>query len=223
MIIVHHLEKSRSHRALWTLEELGLDYEVKLYRRDPETSLAPETLKTVHPLGKAPIVEVDGVVYAETAAIIETLIDRHGNGKLRPAPGSPAFDAYRFWLHYSEGSAMPPLLLALVLNKMETAKMPFFAKPIAKKIAGGVRDAFVGPQLALHFQFIEDALETDPWFTGADFSAADIMMSFPLQGFLSRAGKPADYPNIAAFCERIKARPAYKAAEERGGRLEALS
>ena len=215
MITVHHLENSRSQRILWLLEELGADYDVKRYERDKQTSLAPPELKQVHPLGKSPVVEDDGKIIAETGAMIDYLIDQHGNGRLRPAPGTAEYDRYRYWLHYAEGSAFPPLLLKLILSRMASAKMPFFAKPVAKKIVQGALDGFVDPQLKLHFDYIESELGKSEWFAGDAFSGADIIMSFPLEAFVSRSGRAPR--NIKGFLSRIHARPAYQTALQRGG------
>ena len=216
MITVHHLENSRSQRVLWLLEELGADYEVKRYERDKKTVLAPPALKQVHPLGKSPVVDDDGLVVAETGAIVEYLIDKFGSGGFRPAPGTHDFLQYRYWLHYAEGSAFPPLLLKLVTNRIATAPMPFFAKPIAKKIAQGLNDAFVDRQVELHFDFIDSELAKTVWFAGDDFTGADIMMSYPLEAFSVR-GDLSQKPNIAAFLKRAQERPAYQRALERGG------
>ena len=133
-LIVHHLNNSRSQRILWLLEELGLPYEIVKYQRDPQTMLAPPELRRVHPLGKSPVVTVDGLTLAESGAIIETLVERYGDVRLAPPPGSPEAVRYRYWLHYAEGSAMPPLLLKLIFDRIGSAKMPFFAKPVAKGI-----------------------------------------------------------------------------------------
>ena len=216
MLVVHHLENSRSQRVLWLLEELGLDYEVKRYDRDKTTNLAPKELKAVHPLGKSPVLEDGGAIIAETGAMIDYLLDRHGNGALRPAAGGADYERYRYWLHYAEGSAFPPLLLKLILTRMATAPMPFFAKPIAKSITKAAADRFVDPQLALHFNYIESELGRSTWFAGAEFSGADVIMSFPLEAYASR-GDISNMPNISNFLERIHARPAYKRALERGG------
>lgn len=217
MIIVHHLENSRSQRVLWLLEELGVDYEVKRYERDKVTNLAPPELKKIHPLGKSPIIEDDGKIIAETGAMIDYILDHYGEGRLRPANDTDEFERYRYWLHYSEGSAFPPLLLKLIVTRMASAKMPFFAKPIAKKIAQGALDGFIDPQLKLHFYYIEAELGKSEWFAGPEFSGADIIMSFPLEASVSRGAVGKAAPNIAAFLERIHARPAYQRALERGG------
>ena len=208
MIRVHHLNASRSHRILWLLEELGQPYEIVQYQRDPKTMLAPNSLRAVHPLGKSPVVEEDGRVLAESGAIIELMIERHGAGKLAPERGTPAWERFVYWLHYAEGSAMPPLLLKLVLQKMGPLGWP--ARGYVKK------------QLALHVGYMESALASDDWFAGATFSGADIAMSFPIEAALARTGGATPTPKLLPFLERIHARPAYQRAVERGGKLEVL-
>jgi glutathione S-transferase len=218
MIIVHHLNNSRSQRILWLLEELGLDYEIKKYQRDAKTMLAPPELRAVHPLGKSPVIQDGDTIVAESGAIIEYLVERYGNGRLQPAPGTPERLRYTYFLHYAEGSAMPPLLLKLVFDRVENAPAPFFVRPIARAIASKVKDGFVLPQLRQHLAFLEGELEHRDWFAGDAFSAADIQLSFPLEAAASRAGLDAKYPKLNAFLERIHARPAYQRALERGGK-----
>src|SRR5690349_9782118 len=179
MVTVHHLENSRSQRILWLLEELGVPYEVKLYKRNPETMLAPPELKAVHPLGKSPVITDAGLTVAESGAIVDYLASKYGSGKLVPPADSPERMRYTYWLHYAEGSAMPPLLLKLVFNRLESAPMPFFIRPIAKAIAGRAQSGFIDPQVKLHLDYIESELDKSTWFAGEQFSAADIQMSFP--------------------------------------------
>ena len=217
MIVVHHLENSRSQRVLWLLEELGLAYELKHYKRDPKTMLAPPELKAIHPLGKSPVVTDDGVTLAESGAIIEALLDKYGEGRLRPAAGTPEYQRFRYWLHYAEGSAMPPLLLKLVFDRMERGPAPFFMKPILKGIASKVKSAFITPQIDTHTAFVNGELGKSTWFAGDDFSAADIQMSFPMEAVVSRGDVGERIPNIKKFVDTIHARPAYKKALERGG------
>lgn len=216
-IVVHHLNNSRSQRVLWLLEELGLDYEVKRYERDPETMRAPAELRKIHPLGKAPIVTDGDLVLAETGAIVEYLVDTYGDGRLAPARGTPERLRYTYWLHYAEGSAMSPLLLKLIFGRMESAPAPFFVRPIAKAIARKAQASVVDPQLELHLDYLEGELAKSPWFVGEDFTAADIMMSFPLEGAAARGGLDESRPKLMDFLARIHDRPAYKAALERGG------
>ena len=217
MLVVHHLDNSRSQRVLWLLEELGTPYEIVFYRRDPKTMLAPPALRAVHPLGKSPVVTDGDLTLVESGAIVEYLADRYGGGRLAPAVGTPARLRYARWLHYAEGSLMPPLLLKLVFHRVETEKMPFFAKPIAKAIAGKVRQAFIDPQLRLHLDYLEGELEHAEWFAGDAFSGADIQMSFPIEAAAARGGLGANRPRLTAWLERIHARAAYRRALERGG------
>lgn len=217
MITVHHLENSRSQRVLWLLEELELPYEIELYKRDAKTSLAPASLLQVHPLGKSPVITDGEVTVAESGAIIEYLVERHGGGKLKPAAGSDEALRYTYWLHFAEGSAMPMLVMTLVFDKVSNAPMPFFVKPIARAISGKVMSGFVAPNVERQLDFMEDELKRSTWFAGKDFSAADIQMSFPLEAAAQRAGLDAQRPKLAAFLKRIHARPAYRAALKRGG------
>ncbi len=222
MLVVHHLNNSRSQRVLWLLEELGVAYEVKRYERDRTTMLAPPALRSVHPLGKSPVITDDGVTLAESGAIVEYLTDRYGAGRLVPAAGTPERLRYTYWLHYAEGSAMPPLLLKLVFSRIETAPMPFVVRPIARAIARRARTSFIEPQIALHLDFMERALDEHVWFAGSDFTAADIQMSFPLEAAAARGGLDSSRPRLKAFLDRIHARPAYQRALERGGPYELL-
>lgn len=202
MIIVHHLENSRSQRVLWLLEELGLPYRVEHYARDPKTMLAPPSLRAVHPLGKSPVIEDDGRVVTETGAIVEYLVEK-ADGRL----GAPAHRddvlRYRHFLHYAEGSMMPPLLVKLVLGRV-----PLF---------GGAAQKRIQPMIDVHLDFVEHELASRPWFAGNDFTAADVMMSFPLEAARSRAGLDKRRPATLNWLEQIHARPAYQAALGRGG------
>ncbi len=222
-LTVHHLENSRSQRVLWLLEELDLPYKVKHYARDKKSLLAPPELAAVHPLGKSPVVSDGDVVIAETGAIVEYLLERADDSALRPAPGTPERLRYTYWLHFAEGSAMPQLLLALVFSKVRTTPMPFFARPIARGIADRVMNTFVKPNIESQLAFMEAELQARTWFAGNQFSAADIMMSFPVEGAASRDGLAARYPKLEAFLSRIHARPAYRRALERGGPYRLLS
>lgn len=217
MITVHHLNNSRSQRVLWLLEELSLPYEVQRHERDPKTQLAPPALKAVHPLGKSPVI-VDGAnTVAESGAIVEYLVDTHGHGRLKPAAGTPEHLRYTYWLHYAEGSAMPPLLLKLVFDEVEKAPMPFFIRPIAKAISAKVNQAFIGPQITTHLDYMESELKSRPWFAGPEFSAADIQLSFPLEAAAARGVVGRGRPALLDFVARIHARPAYQRALQRGG------
>jgi glutathione S-transferase len=202
MIIVHHLQNSRSQRVLWLLEELELPYEVRRYERDPKTMLAPPELKRVHPLGKAPVIEDEGRVIAETGAIVEYLVEKAG-GRLGPPAKREDVLRYRHFLHYAEGSMMPPLLALLVVNRLG-----LLGKPARAPIQG---------MLDTHLDWLETELAGRAWFAGDDFTAADVMMSFPLEASRARAGLDESRPNLIDWLERIHARPAYSAALARGG------
>lgn len=217
MLTLHHLENSRSQRVLWLLEELQLPYEIKRYARDPNTMLAPVELRKVHPLGKSPVITDGELTLAESGAILEYLVERYGEGRLAPAANTADQLRYRYWMHYAEGSAMPPLLLRLVFNRISNGPMPFFIRPVARAIAKGANQAFIGPQLKLHLDYMESELDKGQWFAGKDFSVADIQMSFPLEAAQSRGGLDERYPKLTAFLQRIRERPAYQRAIEKGG------
>jgi glutathione S-transferase len=217
MLIVHHLNNSRSQRVLWLLEELGVPYEIQKYERDAKTMLAPPSLMKVHPLGKSPVITDGDVTVAETGAIVEYLLERYGNGRLVPAAGTPEKRRWTYWLHFAEGSAMPPLLLKLIFERIKVTPMPFFVKPIARGIAAKVLGTMVEPNLKRQLDFMEGELGRSEWFAGPEFSAADIQMSFPVEAAAQRAGLDASRPKLMAFLKRIHARPAYKKALERGG------
>lgn len=220
MLTVHHLNNSRSQRILWLLEELGLNYEVIRYERDKKTMLAPPELKKIHPLGKSPVLTDNDHILAESGAIIEYLIDEYGNGRLRPGSKEEKIK-YNYWLHFAEGTAMSPLLLTLIFNRVESAPMPFFAKPIAKEISKNVKEGFINPNLKTQFDYMENELGKSAWFAGSEFSAADIQMSFPIEAAKGR-GVLQGRPNLEAFLKRIHDRPAYKRALERGGEYTIL-
>ena len=205
MIRVHHLNASRSHRILWLLEELGLPYEIVPYQRE-RSGLAPKSLRAIHPLGKSPVVEVDGRMLAESGAIIEILVDRYDRGTLAPERGTPAWERYVTWLHYAEGSAMPPLVMKLVLNRMGPLGWPALG--------------YINRQIATHFDYIDGELAKSPWLVGESFTAADIAMSFAIEAGLLRGGHKGTH--LADFVARIHARPGWKQAEARGGALEVL-
>lgn len=222
MIVVHHLNNSRSQRVLWLLEELGLAYEVKRYERDAKTMLAPASLRAVHPLGKSPVISEEGVTVAESGAIVEYLLERHGGGRLIPPAGTPERRRFTYWLHYAEGSAMPPLLLALVFLRLPKNPMPFFIRPIVRGVSRKVMAAFVEPQLKTHFDFMEGELAGREWFCGGEFTAADIQMSFVVEAGAARGALGSGRPRLQAWLERIHARPAWKRALEKGGPYELM-
>jgi glutathione S-transferase len=217
MITVHHLNNSRSQRVLWLLEELDLEYRIVRYQRDRQTLLAPPELRAVHPLGKSPVISDGDTTIAESGAIIEYLVRRYGNGRLIPPADTPQRLRYTYWLHYAEGSAMPPLLLSLIFRRMPKAPMPFFARPIVRNIADKVKTSFVDPQLKLHFDYMESELGRNAWFASDDFSAADIQMSFPVEAGQARGMVDGSRPKLTAFLQSINARPAYQRALEQGG------
>ncbi len=201
-IIVHHLENSRSQRILWLLEELSLPYSVKRYARNPKTMLAPPELKAVHPLGKSPVIEDDAMVVAETGAIVEYIVSKARN-RLGAPPAPAEALRYRHFLHYAEGSMMPPLMALLVIQRLGLLGRP------ARKTVQGMMDT--------HLDWLESELTTRPYFAGAEFTAADIMMSFPLEASRSRAGLDASRPHLIAWLDKMHARPAYQAALTAGG------
>ena len=222
MIVVHHLNNSRSQRVLWLLEELGVPFEVKRYQRDAKTMLAPSELRQVHPLGKSPVITDNGITVAESGAITEYLLDTYGSGRLRPAPGTEERRRFTYWLHYAEGSAMPPLLLSLIFSRLPKSPMPFFIKPIVKGISEKARRGFIDPQLKNHLAFMEAELAKRSWFAGDEFTAADIQMSFPVEAFASRGGLDANSKALWSWLQRIHARPAYRKALEVGGPFELM-
>jgi glutathione S-transferase len=219
MITVHHLDNSRSHRVLWLLEELGVPYEIKHYKR--EASLrAPASLRAIHPLGKSPTIVDGDQVIAESGAVIEYIVERYGQGRLVPAPGTPEHLRYRYFMHYAEGSLMPPLVLMLVFRQMPRQPMPALARPVVRTLAKTVIDSYVQPQIDQHLTFLEGELGKTTWFAGPDFTAVDIHMSFPVEAAAARAGLDATRPRLMAYLERIRQRPAYRKAAERGGPLD---
>jgi len=202
MLVVHHLNDSRSQRILWLLEELGAPYEIKFYQRDATTRLAPPELVAVHPLGKSPVITEDGQTIIESGAIIDYIVRRHGGGKLAPAMGTDAYEAYNQWMHYAEGSAMLPLMLFMYVGRLGEAGAPLHPR--------------IESEIANHLGYVEKSLEGRDWLLGADISAADIQMSFV--GEVTGAfGRYAKYPNIKGWVDRFQARPAYRAALEKGG------
>lgn len=217
MLVVHHLENSRSHRILWLLEELGIDYGIKRYLRDKVTSLAPAELREVHPLGKSPVITDDDVTVAESGLIVEYLIEKYGNGRLMPAAGTPEHLQYRYWMHYAEGTFMPLMIIALIMNRIETAPVPFFIKPVTKQIAAKAMAGYAGPNIKLNLDYLEETLQASAWFCGDEMTGADILMSFPIEAAATRTDLSESYPALNEFQQRIRALPAYKRAIEKGG------
>jgi len=213
MIKVHHLETSRSTRLIWALEELGLDYDLVHYKRHPKTRRAPKAAKALHPLGRFPMLEIDGKVVVESGAILTYLVEREG--KLGPDDGGK--EQYTYWMHYAEGSAMLPLLVKLITSGVRAARVPFFIKPIAKGIANKIDHTFTNGELQAHFGWIEKALEAKSYFAGDAFTAADIQMSYPVQASFARADMLPERPNTKAWLERVQSRPAFQRALDKGG------
>ena len=207
MIVVHHLNNSRSQRVLWLLEELGLEYEIKYYERDAKTMLAPTSLRQVHPLGKSPVITDADFTIAESGAIIEYIVGRYGSSQLVPPPGTKEHQVYTYWLHYAEGSAMPPLLMKIIFDHFGTGD-------------SGALNAYIASQIKLQFDYMEGELGKNTWFAGEEFTAADIQMSFPLEATAMIAKQVESRPKLKEFLDRIHARPAYKRAIERGGRYD---
>ena len=215
-MLVHYLEDSRAHRILWLLEELGVEYEVKRYKRGENMS-APAELRRIHPLGKSPVIEDDGHVVAESAAIVEYIIDRYGRDSgLRPEPGTDEALRYRYWMNYSEGSAMPLLVMKLVFQKIPE-QAPWLLKPLMKRISKAVTATLTDPQLKTHGAFWESELQRDGWFAGPNFTAADIMMSFPIETGMERIAFEQRPHALVEFLQKIHARSAYRQALQRGG------
>ncbi|MCA6058401.1 MULTISPECIES: glutathione S-transferase [unclassified Thalassolituus] len=217
MITLHHLNNSRSQRIIWLLEELGVDYTIKHYERDAKTSLAPASLKAIHPLGKSPVITDGDQTIAESGLIIEYLIRTYGKERFLPEEGSATYWQYLYWLHYAEGSLMPLMVMSLIFNKIKTAPMPFFIKPIARGIADKVMQSYVGPNVQNNLRYIEQHLGSNSWFAGEQMTGADFQLIFPLEAALNRGSQASEYPNIAAWVKRVHALPTYQTALEKGG------
>jgi glutathione S-transferase len=222
-LVVHHLETSRSQRVLWLLEELAVPYELKVYRRDKLTRLAPPELKAIHPLGKSPVITDGDAVIAESAVIIEYIVEKYGHlgtgemAQLAPTAGTPAYWQSKYWMHYAEGSLMNWLVMKLVFSTIPTRPMPFFAKPIARGLCAKVQTTLIDPNVQNSLDFIEAHLARNSWFAGPDISMADFQMSFAIEALLSRSTATGQYPHIVAYHARMRARPAYQRAEAKGG------
>ncbi len=215
MLAVHHLNNSRSQRVLWLLEELNLPYEIRHYQRDAETMLAPPELKSIHPLGKSPVITDDLVTVAETGTIIEYIVEKTG-GRLRPARGTPEQLRWTYWMHFAEGSVQPALVMKLIFGFIPE-RAPFYLKPLLQLVLSRAQDSLVTPRLKLYFDLMESELAKSEWFAGSEFSAADVMMSFPIETGVSRANALEGRPHLKSFLQRIHARPAYRAALQKGG------
>jgi glutathione S-transferase len=222
MLTVHHLENSRSHRILWLLEELDVDYEIQRYGRDRETGLAPPELLDVHPLGKAPVVTDGDRTLAESGAIIEYLVYEYDEGRLKPPDGTPEQRTYTYWLHYAEGTFAPLMLLSLVMGRIADAPVPFFLRPVTHGISDKVRQGFLDANIKRNMDFIESSLTGSKWFCGDRFTAADVQMSFAIEAAEVRSDL-SGYPHLAGFLAAIRGRPAYKKAIDKGGHYELMS
>jgi glutathione S-transferase len=217
MITLHHLNNSRSQRILWLLEEIGVEFEIKHYQRDSKTQLAPDALKKIHPLGKSPLLSDNGKIIAESAVIIDYLINKHATQMKISDPNSDDGIQYSYWMHFAEGSLMPPLLLRLVCEKVKASPMPFFIKPIAKGISEKVLRSFVTPNIKANINYIEKYLENKQWFVGEELTGADFQMSFPLEACVARGIVTKKYPNIVAYVKRFQHRPSYQRALLKAG------
>lgn len=223
MLTLHHLNNSRSQRILWLLEFLEVDYQLVTYQRNPETQLAPESLKKIHPLGKSPLITDGGKTLAESAVIIEYLAKNFSTEseiKLIPEDNTVAYWHYQYWMHFAEGSLMPPLLLRLIFEKIKTAPMRFFVKPIARGIANKVLERFVLPNIKNNMDFIENHLKENTFFAGDSISAADFMMSFPLEAAMARGVIDDSKTAIRNYVDKIHAMPSYQSALEKGGNYD---
>jgi glutathione S-transferase len=208
MIIVHHLNLSRSHRIIWLLEELGLEYELKTYPRDPKTRLGPKEMYQIHPLGKFPVITDGDVTLAESGAIIEYILFKYGAGRLKPVEGSPEWVQYLYWLHFAEGSFMPIVITQLILN-MVYKTSPFLIKPISAAIRAKVNKGYTTPRLTGMLNYLEATLAKNTWLTGEEFSAADINMGLSVLLSNLHKAKDADRPHLRQYVQRLEQRPAY--------------
>lgn len=219
-LTLHHLNNSRSQRVLWLLEELDLQYDLRRYERDPRTLRAPAALAHVHPLGKSPILEAvregQREVIVESGAILEYLVDFFGQGRLRPTAGTSDFLKYRFWMHFAEGSMMSPLLIKLIMDKVEKGPLPFFVKPMALAVSKTVQALAAKPDIKRYLDYVESELQKTPWLAGEAFTAADIQMSFPLE-IAAAQGLVGDRVAIRGFLDQLRRRPAYQKALQVGG------
>ncbi|CAD5255344.1 Glutathione S-transferase [Alteromonas sp. 38] len=217
MLTLHHLNNSRSQRILWLLEELGVDYNIEHYQRDSTTNLAPESLRAVHPLGRSPVLTTPEGAIAESGAIVEYLVRQHGQTRFTSPESGENLQQYLFWLHFAEGSLMPPLVARLVLEKArQKGSKPFFIKPITNKLIDGILNAYYGPNLSQSLRYVESYLAHHTWFAGEQPTGADVQMIFPLESLVA-SGNAKDFPAIREYVKRVHARPAYKQALEKGG------
>ncbi len=215
MLTIHHLNNSRSQRILWLVEELGTPYELKKYERDAKTMLAPPELRAVHPLGKSPVITDGANTVAETGAIVTYILDTYGDGRLVPPAGTPEALRYTYWLHFAEGTAMPPLVMTLLFGEIPK-RTPALVRPIARMIGKTVQQSYLGPQIEAQLDLMEAELGRSAYFAGPELTGADIMMSFPVEAAASRAGL-GTRAKLSAWLAGIHARPAYQRALQKGG------
>jgi glutathione S-transferase len=220
MITVHHLNNSRSQRILWLLEELKVPYKIKRYERDSKTFLAPKELKDVHPLGKSPVITDGESTIAESGAIVEYLINNYGKDKISHPKEGKDYEQLIYWMHFAEGSMMPPLVMKLIFNRIKLSPMPFFIKPIAKKIANTVIKSYIDPNIKDNLNFIEAHLNKNEWFSGAQFTGADILMIFPLEAGIERIKDNSVYPMILNFIRKVQSKETYQKALTKGGKYD---
>jgi glutathione S-transferase len=216
MITLHHLNNSRSQRVLWLLEEIGVPYEIKFYQRDTKTMLAPKELKEIHPMGKSPVLEDGSIKVAESGAIIEYLISQYGKDHFSSLSDEEKREA-TYWLHFSEGTFMPQLLLGLVFDKLKTAPIPFFIKPVIKMLVKKVNQTYIGPEIKTRLEHINNHLKDREWFAGNKLTGADFQMIFPLEAAQARGRLKDLYPHITSYIEKVQHLEAYKKALEKGG------
>lgn len=219
MLTLHHLERSRSHRVLWMLEELGIDYKIETYKRDSKTLLAPDKLKNIHPLGKSPVITDGDRTIAESSVILDYLADRYGDGRLKPIKESDEYWDYQYFLQAAEGSFMPYLFLSFVMSRLSKSPVPVVIRPVGKALSLGLQQKLIDPNLKGQFHFINQHLAENTWLAGDEFTAADIQMSYPLLAAESRSNLK-DYPLILNFLEKIRNREAYRKALEKGGPVQ---
>jgi glutathione S-transferase len=215
MITVHHLNNSRSQRILWLLEELAVPYDIKRYQRDAKTMLAPPELRAVHPLGKSPVITDGAVTVAETGAIVDYILDQYGEGRMIPPAGTDERLRYTYWLHFAEGSAMPPLVMTLLFGEIPK-RTPALVRPIARMIGKTVQFSYLGPMIDSQLDLMEAELGKSAWFAGEALTAADVMMSFPVEAAASRNGLGAR-TKLVAWLAKVHQRPGYHTALEKGG------
>lgn len=221
MITVHHLKQSRSHRVLWLLEELQIPYHLKVYDRDPKAKTAPVELVKIHPLGKSPVITDGDRVVAESGAILEYILDHYGQGKLKPSDkSSDDYLSYQYFMHYTEGSFMPQLVLSLIFNMIPKQPMPFFIKPIMKEISRNIHKMYINPQIHLNLDFLESKLKNKKWFAGNEFSVADIQLGFAIYSAQSLLRDQFNYPQLSRFLVEIQKRTSYQVALKKGGPID---